>query len=159
MRWCSYLNLSSSNIPRCLCIKVELTGILLKYTLGWNDFIFSLLNIISCACLPGPWLKLIFHWKFQLLINFRSLLISLAEVLTSWTTENKEVSSANKLHSSFGKSLTNKRGPRMELCDTPAQISTQKEYWSFKTPPYFLLVKKLFGILIRSPHIRFWLSF
>ena len=32
------LNLSSSNIPRCLCTEVELTGILLKYTLGWDDY-------------------------------------------------------------------------------------------------------------------------
>ena len=69
--------------------------ILLKYTLGWDDFIFFLLNIISCACLLGSGLKLIFHWKAQSPINFKSLLISLEEVLRSSAMENKEVSLKN----------------------------------------------------------------
>ena len=79
----------------------------------------------------------------------------------SWTTENKEVSSANNLHSllrPFGNSLTyirNKRGPRMEPGDTTARISTQEEYWPFRTTLCFLLVKKSFSILIMSPHIPF----
>ena len=130
---------------------------------GWLHFF--LLNIVSCAYLQGSWLKLIFHWKAQLLINVKSLLISLAEVLMSWTTENKEVSSANNLHSPlrpFGKSLTyikNKRGPRMEPCGTQALISTQDQHWPFKTTLCFLLVNKSFSILIRSPHIPFWRSF
>ena len=58
----------------------------------------------------------------------------------------------------FGKSLTyikNKRGPRMEPCRTPARISTQEEHWPFKTTLCFLLVKKSFSILIKSPHIPF----
>ena len=76
-----------------MCTEVELTGILLKYTLRWNDFIFFLLSIISCDCLLRSGLKRIFHWKAQLLINL----------------ENKDVPSANFLHlllRSFGKSLT-----------------------------------------------------
>ena len=57
----------------------------------------------------------------------------------SWTTENKEVSSADNLNSllrPFGNSLTymrNKRDPRMEPYGTPARISTQEDYWPFKT--------------------------
>ena len=147
-----------------MCTEIELTGIWLKYTLGWDDFIFLLLNIIPCTCLLRSGLKLIFHWKSQLLINVKSLLISLAEVLMSWTTKNKEVSSANNLNSllrPFGKSLTyikNKRGPRMELWGTPTRISTQEEHWSFKTILCFLLVKKSFSLLMRSPHISFWRS-
>ena len=141
--WDDALNLSSSNIPKCLCTEVELTGILLKYILGWDDFIFFLLNIIPCVFLLGSGLKLIFYLKSQLLINVKSLLISVAEVLMSWTTENKEVSSANNLHSLLrpsGKSLTyikNKRGPRMEPCGTPARISTQEEHWPLKLPSVF----------------------
>ena len=74
---------------------------------------------------------------------------------------NKEVSSANNLHSllrPFGKSLAyinNKRDPRMKPCGTPAQLSTQDKQWSFKTILYFLLVKKSFSILIKSLHIPF----
>ena len=60
-------------------------------------FIFFLLNIISCACLLGSGFKLIFHWKAQLFINFKSFLTSLIEVLKLCATENK-VSLANKLH-------------------------------------------------------------
>ena len=60
-------------------------------------FIFFLLNIISCACLLGSGFKLIFHWKAQLLINFKSFLTSLTEVLKLLATENK-VSLAKMLH-------------------------------------------------------------
>ena len=128
--------------------------------MGWLHF-FSTKYDFSCL-FTGIWVKNHFSLKAQLLINFKSLLISLAEVLTSWTTENKEVSSANYLHSllrPFDKSLTyikNERGPRMESCGTPARISTQEEHWPFKTTCcfLFLLVKKSFIVLIRSPHIR-----
>ena len=78
--------------------------------------------------------------------------------------ENKEVSSANNLHSflrPFGKSLIyikNKRGPRMEPSNTLARISTQGEYWPFKTTLCFLLDKKSFIILIRSQHTQFGCS-
>ena len=129
-----------------MCTEVELTGMLLKCRLRWDDFLFFPLNIISCAYLLGSGLKLIFHWKVQLLINVKSLLISLAEVPMSWTTENKEVSSANNLHSLLrpsGKSLTyikNKRGPRMEPCGTHARISTQEEHWPFKSTLCFFVM-------------------
>ena len=53
--------------------------------------------------------------------------------------ENKEeVSSANNLYllqKPFGKSVTyikNKKGPRMERCGTPAQMSIQDIHWIFK---------------------------
>ena len=89
-------------------------------------------------------------------------MISLAGVLTSRAKENKEVQSANNLHSLLrpsGESLRyikNKRGPRMEPCGTPAHISSQGKYWPFKTTLFFLLVKKSFSILNKSPHIQFW---
>ena len=129
----------------------------------WDDFIFFSAKDYF-LCLLWFELKFIFHWKVQVLMNFESLLISLAEVLTSWTTENKQVSSANNLHllvSPFGKSLRyikNKRGSRTELCGTLARISTQEEHWPCKTTLCFLLVNNLFSILIRFPHITFWHS-
>ena len=130
----------------------------------WNTHLGGItsLNIISYTCLLESMLKLNFCWKVQSLINFKSLLSSLADVLTSWAAENKEVSSANKLHSllrPFGKSLTyvkNKRSPTMEPRGTPALISNQDEHWPFKTILCFLLVKKSLSILIKSPHISFW---
>ena len=137
-----------SNIRRCLCTEAKLKSILLKHTLGWNDVILFLLNIISFGCLLRSELKLVFHWTAQSLINFKSLLISLTEVLTPWATKNNEVSAASNLHSllwRFGKSLTyikNKSGPRMEPCGTSAWTSTQDEHWLFKTTLCFMLVKK-----------------
>ena len=43
----------------------------------------------------------------------------------------------------------------MEPCGTAARLSTQDEHWPFKNTVYFLLVKKSFSILIKSPHIPF----
>ena len=43
----------------------------------------------------------------------------------------------------------------MEHCGTPAGISTKDEHWPFKTTLCFLLVNKLFGILMKSLHIPF----
>ena len=43
----------------------------------------------------------------------------------------------------------------MEPCGTPAPISTQEEHWPFKNLFCFLLVKKSFDMLIKSPHIPF----
>ena len=92
-----------------LWVAVEFTGVLLlKYTSGWIETVFLLLNIISCACLVGSGLNFIFHWKIHSLIFSRSWLRSFAEVSMPWTTENKDVSSANNLHLlliSFDKSL------------------------------------------------------
>ena len=51
----------------------------------------------SWGCLFGSGLKLIFHWKGHSFIVFKSLFKSLAELCMSWTTENREVSSANSL--------------------------------------------------------------
>ena len=56
----------------------------------------------------------------------------------SWTTENKDVSSANNLHLlliSFYQSLIRvkkKKGRKMDPCGAPAWISAQDEHWPFK---------------------------
>ena len=95
--------------------------------------VFFLLNIIYWTCLLRSGLKFIFHLKAQLPIFFKSSLRSLAEVLISWTTENREVSSANSLHSLLGppdKSLIyiNNKGPSIDPWRIPALTSAQDEH-------------------------------
>ena len=87
---------------------------------------------------------------------------SLAEVLISWTTENREVSSANSLHSLLrpsDKSLTyikNNKGPRMDSWRRPVLVSAQYEHWIFKTTLCFLLRRKSRKMLMISLLIPFW---
>ena len=108
---CSWkVNRLSRNIPRCFwhrdCETMLLlkrygdceTMLLLKRNEGWQIFLVFLLRTISWACLLGSGLKFIFHWKAHLLIWYKSLFNSFAEVSTSCTTENKDVSSGNNLH-------------------------------------------------------------
>ena len=66
------------------------------------------------------WIKFTFHLKAQLPILPKSSLRSLTEVLISVTTENREVSSANSLHSLLRPSdksliyIKNNKGPRID---------------------------------------------
>ena len=50
LKWCSY-SLYPDTILRCLCNVVQLTGLLLKDILGWDDFINFPPIIPSCPCL------------------------------------------------------------------------------------------------------------
>ena len=106
------------HIPRCLCICVDLTGLLSKCTTGCSEAVFFLLSIITWACLLGSGLKFIFHWKAQLPVFSKSSLRSLVQVLISWTMENREMSSAKSLHSLLRPSdksliyIRNIKGPR-----------------------------------------------
>ena len=72
-------NFISNVKPRCFWNK--LNGILLNKRFRWSNFLIFLLNITSCACLLKSGLKIIFHWKAQLVIAFRSRLkvVALAE--------------------------------------------------------------------------------
>ena len=69
--------------------------VLLKRNEGLQIFLVFLLKITCWACLLGYGLKFIFHWKVHLLISYKSLFNSFAEVPTSCITENKDVLSAN----------------------------------------------------------------
>ena len=58
---------------------------------------FFLLNITSCACLPHSGLKIIFHWKAQLVIALRSGLKPVALIWMLFTSEKRDVSSGKGL--------------------------------------------------------------
>ena len=60
--------------PRCFWKKLLVNGILLNKRVGWSNSLVFLLNITSCAFLLKSRLKIIFHWKAQLVIAFRSWL-------------------------------------------------------------------------------------
>ena len=66
-------NLKSNVNLRCFRDIIFFKGILLKERQGWSSFLVFLLNITSWACLVNSGLKIIFHWKAQLLFTVRSL--------------------------------------------------------------------------------------
>ena len=90
-------SLTSNVNPRCFWDILFFKGMLLKERQGWSSFLVFLLNITSCACLVKSGLKIIFHWKAQLLITVRSLRKVAALDWMSLTTEKRDVSSAKSL--------------------------------------------------------------
>ena len=114
-------NLVSNTIPRCLWVDDDLTKFWLKYDGGWLILLIFLLKITSWACLLGSGLNIIFHWKVQLLIFMKSLFKSFAVEFISWTTENREVPSANNLGDAR---QTNKLG------DAPRTNGPEEKYSS-----------------------------
>ena len=90
-------NFVSNVKPRCFWNKLFLNGILLNKRVGWSNFLIFLLNISCCACLLRSGLKIIFHWKSQLVIEFRSFLKVVALVRMIFITEKRHVSSAKSL--------------------------------------------------------------
>ena len=97
-------NLISTVKLRCFWNKVLVNGILLNKRVGWinwfdkliDDLIFPL-NVTSCVCLLKSGLKIIFHWKVQLVIAFRSWLKAVTLVWMLFTTEKRDVSSVKSL--------------------------------------------------------------
>ena len=88
-RCSSNFNLTSKITPRCVWELTWETLLLLKSKGGCITFFAFLLNVISWACLLRSGLRVIFHWKAQSLIFFRSLFNSIADVF------RKEVSRSN----------------------------------------------------------------
>ena len=68
-----------------------LTGTSLNKRQEWSSFLVFLLNITSWACLVKSRLKIIFHWKAQLLITDRSLCKVAALDWMSLTTEKRDI--------------------------------------------------------------------
>ena len=81
--------------PRCFWQAVCLTFVFLKLSGMWNGFLILQEKITSCACLVGSRLKLIFHLVVQSLIFSKSSLRLFAEVFKLWTSEKRDMSSAN----------------------------------------------------------------
>ena len=80
-----------------LRVSLRDTILLLKTSSGWILLFILRLNTASSACLLTSTLKQIFHWKALLLIILTSSFSSLVDTFASWTTENKDVTSANTL--------------------------------------------------------------
>ena len=79
---------SVSNVKLwCFWNKLLFNGILLNKRVGWNNFLIFLVYIISCGCILKSGLKIIFHWKDQQAIAFRSWLKVFALVWMLFTTK------------------------------------------------------------------------
>ena len=89
-------SLTSNVNPRCFWDILFFKGMSLNERQGWSSFLVFLLNITSCACLVKSGLKIIFHWKAQLLITDRSLRKVAALDWMSLTTEKRDVLSAKR---------------------------------------------------------------
>ena len=154
-------SLVSKIIPRCLWFVDCMATVLLKFNDGWFGLLSFLEKITSCACLLGSGLKLIFHRNADLFIFFRSPFKFFADKVISWTTENREVSSANSLGFEIKfseRSLINikkKIGPRNDPWETPALTLAHEEYWPFKTTLCFLASRKSIIKFNKSPLISF----
>ena len=128
----------------------------------WYSFLPTKYNFLRLFL--RVWIYIIFYLKAQIPIFSRSSLRSLPEALISLTTENKEVSSANSLHSILRPSdksliyLKNNKCPRIDPWGTPALTSAQDERWPFKTTLCFLLRRKSCKMFMISPVIPFWRS-
>ena len=115
----------------------------------------------SWACFLGSELKLIFHWNAHLFIFAKSLFSSRAEVLLSWITENKDVSSANSLAFEGNPSdksliyIKNNNGPVMEPWGSPALTSDQSKTCPFNKTLCFLFLRKSRKRFSKLPDIPF----
>ena len=136
---CSKHYLKSSIISTSLRTGVELFGSLSKWTSGGNGFKTFVLKLIFWVCLLASGLNFIFHWYANSYIFCKPLFWSFLEILTSWTTKNKKVSSVTNLHSLLSptdKSLTyirKKRGQSIQHLGAPKRMSAQEKHWPFKT--------------------------
>ena len=91
------IQVSIPNIPKCFWVSDRVTMLLLKINEGWDDFWILREKITSWACLLGSGLKLIFHWKAQLFILFKSSFKFFTDKYLSNITEKRDVSSTNSL--------------------------------------------------------------
>ena len=154
-------NRVSRMIPRWFWNVVSII-LLLNTSGGWNIALDFQLKITSCACFLGSELKFIFHWNSHLFVLAKSLFSSRAEVLLSWITENKDVSSAKSLafeDNPSDKSLIyikNNNGASMEPWGTPAPTSDYSETCLFNKSLCFLFLRKSHKRLSKLPDIPFF---
>ena len=154
-----------SRVSRCFWDVVSVTLLLLLLLLntsGRYDIALDFrLKMTSFACFLGSGLKLTFHWNAYLFTFAKSLFSSRAEVLLSWITENKDISSANNLvfeDNVSDKSLIyirNDNGPSMETWGTPALTSDQSQTCPFNKTLCFLFLRNSHKRFSKLPDIPF----
>ena len=111
-------------------------------------FFNFVLNITSWACWHEPGMKLIFHWKVQSLLFFKSLFTSFAAVVMSFLKENRDALSANSFAlegRSSNKSfiyIKNNTSPRIEPWGSPTVTFCHSDASLLRTTLCYLSLKK-----------------
>ena len=106
------VNFESKTNPKCFWAGHRLNGLLLNVIDGWGTVFNFILKITSWAGLDESGLKLILHLKAHSLIFAKSLLSWEELLVTSWTTEKRDVSFANSLK------FDDKRASKIDLFET-----------------------------------------
>ena len=122
--------------------------LLLKINEGWDDFWILREKITSWDCLLGCGLRLVFHWKAQLFILFKSSFKLFADKSLSNITEKRDVTSGKslgfktKFSDKLLKYIKKSSGLRIELWGTLASTLTHVEFWPCRTTLGFLPFRK-----------------
>ena len=106
-------------------------------------------------------MKVIFHWKVQSLIFFKSFFNSTADAFTSCTIKNREVSLASHLafdNKPSDKSLIYNKKGRGSTIDPPSLALVSEENWPLSVILYFLFLTTSDKIFSKSFEIQFYLS-
>ena len=146
-------NRVSRMIPRCFWDVVCITLLLLNTSVGCDIALDFRLKMTSCACFIESELKLIFHWNVHLFIFVKSLFSSRSEVLLSWITENKDVSSTNSL--AFEDNPSNKSLIYIKKNNGPSVTSDQSQACPFSKTLCFLFLRKSHKRFSKLPDISF----
>ena len=163
---CSWKSsLISKNIPKCFRVSDWVIMVLLKINEGWDYFSILREKRSSWACMLGSGLKLMFHWKAQLFILFKSSFKFFSDKSLSNITEKGNVSSANSL--GFETKFSDKSfiyikkssGRRIEPWGSPASTLTHVEFWPFRTTLCFLSFRKFVKVFMKLPATPFCFNF
>ena len=151
---------SIRNHSKCFWVIDWVTMLLLTINESWDDFLILRKKRTSWGCLLGSWLKLIFHWKVQLFILFKSSFKFFADKSLSNTRE-RDVSTAKSLgfetkfsDKSF-KYIEKSSGRRIEPWGTPASRLIRVEFWPFRTTLCFLSFIKFAKVFSKLPATPF----
>ena len=148
-------------MSRCVCSFKSPISILSIDSGGWKGFVLFQ-EIITSSFFST--LNSIFYCHAQSRIVSRSRFSFTALTTSFSTTENNDVSSANRLRSQLKQSQRSlictrkRRGPSTEPCGTPARTFFHSEVFLFNTTFCFLPIRRLFGNASMLPEIQLDLS-
>ena len=110
----------------------------------WANFRILQEEKIFWVCFFGFELKIVFHWKFQLFILFKSSLKYFARESLSCITENRDVSSETSLgfETKLSEMFKKSNGSRIEPLGTPTAKMTYTERWLFRITLWFFPFRK-----------------